>query len=434
MTNENGLRPDDVQFIADIKSITNLRRGSYKCAIVTSVYSKKDEICKNVFTKITLSNEADFISTKFDYSSCILSKICITIDDFLDVLSNLATNKTFKVSNLPEVEGNGNFNRFFHMPYLPSNSDYSKAEWPSNLYQFEMDQDSKGYLESGPLVSPQYPHFPNRDGAFKFFTGMDINNFTGTILIFLPNYQVKIDKLTISSGFIYLDITNNIPQEELIGKLYYQKESHIEVTDFSIDGDFKKIGIDFVPEFLSLYSLKKSGDVLDFRELHLKYPGKHSEDVVIEIKEDDIKEIIKQGENQSVEFKSQWGRNNGEFIESVTSFANTNGGIILLGVDDKANITGFNHDKIEDIIVSSIRSHCDPFVESKIEKMIIDGKPITIVQIDEGNNKPYIMRDKGVYVRRGATDRIANRIEYDEFFDEKMKRTNHNINRKFGGI
>ena len=436
MTNENGLFPDDVQFIDDIRSMTNLRRDSYKCAIVTSVYSKRDEIWKNVFTKITLSNEADFISTKLDYSNCILNKICIPVDDFLDILSNLATNKSLKIKNLPEVKADGKFNRHLYMPYLPSNADWLKTEWPSNFYGFEIENNSRGFFESGPLVSPQHPHFPHGDGAFKFFTGIDnINHLNGYILIFLPNYQIKINKLTISSGFIDLDIINNsMPQEELIGKLYYQKESHIEVTDFSIDGDFKKISIDFVPEFLSLYILKKSGEILDFRELHLKYPGKHSEDVIIKIKEDDIQEIIRQGENQSVEFKRQLNSDKKEFIESVVAFANTNGGIILLGVDDRANITGFDEDKIEETIVNSIRSRCDPFIEPKIEKMKIDEKPIIIVRIDEGNNKPYVLREKGVFVRNGSTDRIANRIELDEFYDERMKKTNRNTNRKLFGI
>ena len=436
MTNEKGLLPDDVQLIDDIKSMTNSRRDFYKCAIVTSVYSKRDEIWKNIFTRITLSNEADFIPTKLDYSNCILNIISISVDDFLGLLSNLATNGSLNIKNLPEVEVDGKFNKFLYRSYLPSNTDWLKTEWPSNLYEFEIEQNSRGYFESGPLVSPQHPHFPDGDSAFKFITGLDnTNHFNGKILIFLPNYQIKINKLTISSGYIDLDITNNsMPQEELIGKLYYQKEGHIEVTDFSIDGDFEKIGIDFVPEFLSLYILKKSGEILDFKELHLKYPGKHSEDVIIEIKEDDIQEIIRQGENQSVEFKRQLNKDKKEFIESVVAFANTNGGIILLGVDDRANITGFDEDKIEETIVNSIRSRCDPFIEPKIEKMKIDEKPIIIVRIDEGNNKPYVLREKGVFVRNGSTDRIANRIELDEFYDERMKRTNRNTNRKLFGI
>ena len=43
------------------------------------------------------------------------------------------------------------------------------------------------------------------------------------------------------------------------------------------------------------------------------------------------------------------------------------------------------------------------------------------MRINEGNNKPYNLKDKGVYVRKGSTDRIANRIELDEFYSNKKK-------------
>ncbi len=130
--------------------------------------------------------------------------------------------------------------------------------------------------------------------------------------------------------------------------------------------------------------------------------------------------MIKQGENQHIEFKKELNNKyKGEFIESVVAFANGEGGAILLGVDDKSKIVGFSTDKIEEQIINIIRSWCDPFIEPEIKSVTIDDKPITIIGISKGTNKPYTLRDRGVYVRRGSTDRIASRIELDEFYKEK---------------
>ena len=99
-----------------------------------------------------------------------------------------------------------------------------------------------------------------------------------------------------------------------------------------------------------------------------------------------------------------------EFVETAVAFSNGKGGAILIGVDDKARIVGYNQEKIEEAIINMIKSRCYPFIEPDIK----------LIQIDD---KPYVLMDKGVYVRSGSTDRIANRIELDEFYNKEK----HNI-------
>jgi ATP-dependent DNA helicase RecG len=56
----------------------------------------------------------------------------------------------------------------------------------------------------------------------------------------------------------------------------------------------------------------------------------------------DIDHIIAQGENTSIEFKKAHDKVPTSLYESVVSFANTNGGVILLGVDDDRNVLGIH--------------------------------------------------------------------------------------------
>lgn len=48
--------------------------------------------------------------------------------------------------------------------------------------------------------------------------------------------------------------------------------------------------------------------------------------------------------------------------------------------------------------------------------------PILMVRVPSGENKPYVLRDRGVFVRRNATNRQATRNELDEFYANRNKR------------
>lgn len=413
---------NETQIADEIKNIVK-SRGIYKKAIITSVISKDNEIWKNVFTKITLTNDGKKILDKLDYDDFILNKISIDIEDFINLLNDFTVNEILKIQNLPEIKIEARYDRFFYKPYIQSNDNWLKNDWAGNVYNFDMSDNFRGNSGSGPLVSPLFPHFPDRESAIQYFFGIDIRNFNrGNVLFFLPNYHIKIENITISSEHIDLEIIKNgISQEEIIGKLYYEKDDLIKINDFEIDDNHKVINIDFIPDVISIYLLRKNGEVLDFRKIYSKYPSAASDNVTIEIKENDIKELIKQGENQNVEFKKQLNKEKGEFLESIVAFANTKGGAVIIGVDDNSNIIGHGPENIESVIFNTIRSHCEPFIEPDVKEVKINERPIIVVRINEGNNKPYNLKDKGVYVRKGSTDRIANRIELDEFYSNKKK-------------
>jgi hypothetical protein len=235
----------------------------------------------------------------------------------------------------------------------------------------------------------------------------------------LPNYQVRIDKLSIGSEHLDLKIIlNNIKEEEIIGKLYCEKEELVKSENFLIDENPKRIYIGFIPDFISVYLLKNGGETLDFRRVYLNWPSSTSKDIVIDVKEGDVLSMIEQGENQHIEFKKKLNDNKKEFAETVVAFSNGKGGAILIGVDDNSRIVGCDQDKIEEAIINIIRSRCDPFIEPEIKEIRINERSIIVVRINEGGNKPYVLRDKGVYVRSGSTDRSANRFELDEFYNK----------------
>ena len=116
-----------------------------------------------------------------------------------------------------------------------------------------------------------------------------------------------------------------------------------------------------------------------------------------------------------------------EFCESIVAFSNSSGGTVLIGVSDNGAIVGTTDCNdmpgVSDRIVNILRSHCEPPILTEINKCSLNEGNLLIVQVKEGNNKPYFLRDKGIYIRAGGTDRIATRAEVDDIYQKK----NHGI-------
>lgn len=60
------------------------------------------------------------------------------------------------------------------------------------------------------------------------------------------------------------------------------------------------------------------------------------------MKNEELKKLIKKGESETVEFKENFDK---ETIETAVAFANTKGGVILIGLSDKSKIKGIQVEK-----------------------------------------------------------------------------------------
>lgn len=112
-----------------------------------------------------------------------------------------------------------------------------------------------------------------------------------------------------------------------------------------------------------------------------------------------------QYESERIEYKSQMIEN---LYREVVAFANSNGGVIYIGIDDQGNLTGIdNVDETYTRITNGIRDAIAPDVTMFVRYVLQDNKVIQI-EIGEGSYKPYYLKSKGmkptgVYVRQGAS-------------------------------
>lgn len=130
--------------------------------------------------------------------------------------------------------------------------------------------------------------------------------------------------------------------------------------------------------------------------------------------------IIDQLESVNLEFKRELPSPEKLAIE-VLSLANTKGGKIVVGYDQKAN--QFKNtpasQQEEERIANILSDHCSPRPHYHISyETIVDaeGEPtLLIIDVPEGEGKPYSLKTKsiedGTYVRIGSTSRKATRLE-----------------------
>ncbi len=110
-------------------------------------------------------------------------------------------------------------------------------------------------------------------------------------------------------------------------------------------------------------------------------------------------------ESENIEFKSGFTE---EIYKEVIAFANTDGGTIYVGIDNRGNAVGLSDvDGEYTRITNGIRDAIMPDVTVFVHYKIQDNK-VVAVTVSEGTNKPYYLKSKGpkssgVFVRQGTS-------------------------------
>ncbi len=135
----------------------------------------------------------------------------------------------------------------------------------------------------------------------------------------------------------------------------------------------------------------------------------------------ELLEIIANGENSGVEFKRDDLRPE-QLGKAIVALLNFRGGKLLLGVEDDGTISGIQRADLETLVMDTvfgqyIHPQATPFYE---EVVCNDGQRVAVISLDQGINKPYVLRHKGreeIYVRVGSTSRLASREQQARLFD-----------------
>lgn len=125
-----------------------------------------------------------------------------------------------------------------------------------------------------------------------------------------------------------------------------------------------------------------------------------------------LESIITQNESKTLEFKENT-KSLTSIIRAVIAFANTSGGIIVIGVSDKKKrIIGVKNPlQEEERLASVIADSIKPLVIPDIQILNFRNKELLVIQVPHMVGPFYLKSfgvERGTYVRVGSTNRLAD--------------------------
>ena len=121
------------------------------------------------------------------------------------------------------------------------------------------------------------------------------------------------------------------------------------------------------------------------------------------------------GESKNMEYKVTLPDKSEKYMKTIVAFANTQGGKLIVGVDDKTHeIVGVENEilfQLMDGIANAISDSCMPQIIPDIEPQTVEGKTVIVVSVEAGKNRPYYLKSRGkengTYIRVAGTSRQA---------------------------
>jgi hypothetical protein len=412
--------------LKELFSLWDKRSGLYGDVLFASAigkgYDKKKwrNVCS--FLLPLHKDEVRSIGVQADYGDFKLVEGAISIDAAKEVLSTVVEKDRLCLPGVPEIEIQASLHPNSPHHFWDSGWHRFPLFFPYYEYSLSVDQDFKGDSPQQALYSVNLPVFPSGGAAIESFFSTrlgDNSSYGGVLAALVPDYRGKIKEIRIGTNSVQVEIEclAGSSEKDLVGKLFVGYYGGISITaDLNFTDHKASAEIrDFPRDLLAVLLSRAEGELLDRR--HFLAGSQYvTEGVTIEAPEQDMEQVIQMGESDTVEFKREIPPKREEIAIGATAFANRRGGRIFIGVADDCSIFGCRLEKPKDTITQILRSYCEPPLEVFIDEVQIRNLPVIVVTIPEGKDKPYAVKDKGVYIRSGATKRLATRYELDEMY------------------
>ena len=106
-----------------------------------------------------------------------------------------------------------------------------------------------------------------------------------------------------------------------------------------------------------------------------------------------IEALIEQGEHQQLDFKFEVSDSK-KIARTLSAFANTDGGRLLIGVKDNGNISGVRSEEEYYMIEAASKMYTRPEVPFEATRWEVNGKTVLEVYIAPSSDKPHTAPDK----------------------------------------
>ncbi|MDV3309114.1 MAG: ATP-binding protein [Cyclobacteriaceae bacterium] len=126
----------------------------------------------------------------------------------------------------------------------------------------------------------------------------------------------------------------------------------------------------------------------------------------------ELRQLVAHGEGQHLEFKRK-ATFPEKIVREMVAFANTGGGIVLIGVDDDGTISGLRHPEDEAYVIQQALALCRPALDVREDAISLgNGRCVLRYDIAESTRKPHVLLRDGIkeaFVRVGHESIRASR-------------------------
>lgn len=142
------------------------------------------------------------------------------------------------------------------------------------------------------------------------------------------------------------------------------------------------------------------------------------------VETDYIQQLISEGEHVHQDFKFAISDAR-KIAKSLSAFANTEGGRLLVGVKDNGRIAGIRSEEEIYMIEAAATMYCRPPVETENRVFRVEGKDVLEVQVKECASKPVLAVDEEgkawAYVRIADENILASPVHLRIWNHEKKE-------------
>ncbi|MCK5775150.1 MAG: ATP-binding protein [Bacteroidales bacterium] len=139
-----------------------------------------------------------------------------------------------------------------------------------------------------------------------------------------------------------------------------------------------------------------------------------------------IERLIERGENQRQDFKFEVSDSK-KIARSISAFANTEGGKLLVGVKDNGVVAGIRSDEEIHMLQAAAQLYCRPEVALKFTQWQVEGKKVLEVDISKTIDDLIMAPDRNdvykVFVRVADENILANGIFIKNWKQKKAGRS-----------
>ena len=276
-------------------------------------------------------------------------------------------------------------------------------------------------------------------GAVDWFNGVPLGKTVGTSYA-IHSHHIFPQALLYRSG---LDADNYVHRQkvnEIANRAFLTAASNIPLSDTEpseyLPGIEEKypgaLSKQFIPMDPDLWRVARYEDFLSARrELLAQRANVFLNSLIAKpdaVKHRPIAELVKLGESSVLEFKStlQWDIRQNQpnkalrkaCLKTVAAFMNSEGGTLLIGVEDGGNVFGLerdlsmlggSRDKLEQTLVNIISDEIGSALSHyyRIRFDEVEGKLVCVVELDRVDDGVFVKSEKGkeFFVRAGNTTR-----------------------------